>query len=107
MGNLTSVGPSELASLLREKENVVIDFWAPWCAPCLRMEPILDAAAVEHGRSVAFAKLNVDDHPDVMQRNGVMGLPTLVLFRKGQRVASLPGFQNRASLEAALAQAFR
>ena len=63
---------------------VVVDFWAEWCGPCKMVAPILEEIAEEQAGSLAIAKLNVDDNPDVARRFGVMSIPTMIVFKDGQ-----------------------
>lgn len=72
--------------------TVLVDFHAPWCAPCRQMEPILDAFAGE-ATGVEVHKVDVDAEPGIAERYGVRGLPTLVLFKDGQPVDMRTGFQ--------------
>ena len=77
---------------------VLVDFWAEWCGPCKMIAPILDELAGEHGGSITFAKLNVDDEPDVARRHGVMSIPTLIVFNGGEPVKRIVGAKGKAAL---------
>ncbi len=63
---------------------VLIDFWAQWCSPCRILTPLIDEMANEYNGKVKICKLNVDDAPDVATRYGVMSIPTVLIFNKGQ-----------------------
>ena len=84
----------------------VVDFWAPWCAPCRELAPLTEALAIEFKGQVAFAKLNVDDFTPLSEHYDVMSMPTLVLFKDGQPVdhivGALPMDQLRARIQKAL-----
>ena len=69
----------------------VLDFWAPWCAPCRMMEPVILELAAEHDGKVAFGKLNVDENPDTAIRFDVLSIPTLLVFSGGVVVKRLVG----------------
>ncbi|WP_216086133.1 thioredoxin family protein [Vulcanisaeta distributa] len=68
---------------IRSKRVVVVDFWAPWCAPCFLLEPILKALAKEMP-CVGFGRLNTQEWPDVAAKYDVMSLPTVIIFKDGE-----------------------
>lgn len=83
----------------------VIDFWAPWCGPCKRLEPILDELAGELG--FAVEKVNADNEPARVNEYGVSGLPTLVFVRDGAIVGRSVGFTTKPVLRARMEAAFK
>ena len=89
-------------TVLRSPQPVLVDFWAPWCAPCRAIAPSLEQLAAEYGGRVTFAKLNTDANPRTMAQYGVMGLPTLLLFKDGQEVGRLVGLQPKAAIKRAV-----
>ena len=68
---------------------VIIDFWAPWCGPCLALMPAVEALAPLYADQVKIVKINADDNPKLMERFGVRGIPQLFLLRGGEVVAPL------------------
>jgi len=70
---------------------VLVDFWAPWCAPCRAIAPSVDALADEYAGKVKVGKVNIDDCQDIAQRYGVRGIPTLILFKQGAPVDQIVG----------------
>ena len=91
-------------SVLESDLPVVVDFWAAWCGPCLRMSPVVEEVARKKAGQVKVAKLNVDENPDLAGQYGVMSIPTLILFKGGQPVDRLGGYRPARELEAWLAQ---
>jgi len=79
--------------VLKSDIPVLVDFWAPWCGPCLMIAPAIEKLAGEFKGRVKIAKLNVDDHPATAQHFAVMSIPTLKVFKGGQIVDNLIGAQ--------------
>lgn len=78
---------------------VVVDFWAPWCAPCRMMAPIIDELAKEYSGKILFGKLNVDENPEKPAEYGVMSIPTFLVFKDGVLVDRFVGAVPKKVLE--------
>ena len=78
--------------------TVLIDFWAPWCGPCKMQGPILDKVAEQIGDKAVIGKVNVDEHGSIAAQFNVRSIPTLILFKDGEKVQDFVGVQQEAAL---------
>jgi thioredoxin 1 len=82
------------------EQKVLVDFWAEWCGPCHAVAPVLDRIADE--RDLKLVKVNIDEEQGLAQRFGVMSIPMMVLFEKGEPQAAAVGAMPKGMLERAL-----
>ncbi len=88
--------------VLEAEIPVLVDFWAEWCAPCHTIAPILDQLAAEYDGKVKFVKVDTEENFDTMTRQGIRGLPTLLLFKGGERVDQITGVRGKDELRRTL-----
>ena len=81
---------------------VMVDFWAPWCAPCRAMGQTLDQVAPEMAEKVRVVKVNVDENPEIASRFGIRSIPTLIFFKGGEAQGMIPGALPAEALRQAL-----
>ncbi|TVU72940.1 thioredoxin [Cobetia crustatorum] len=84
--------------VLNAEAPVLLKFWAPWCGPCKMMAPVVEEVANERGEGLKIVNVNVDDAPEIAAEQGVRGVPTVILFKSGAKVASLVGAQSKGQL---------
>uniref|UniRef100_A0A6M3L8V3 Putative thioredoxin n=1 Tax=viral metagenome TaxID=1070528 RepID=A0A6M3L8V3_9ZZZZ len=81
---------------------ILVDFWAPWCKPCLALEPILEELANEFDERIHFCKMDIDKNNRTPLRYNVMGVPTLILFKEGKVILTLTGLFTKVKIKKAL-----
>jgi thioredoxin 1 len=84
--------------ILKSEKPVIVDYWAEWCGPCKMIAPILEEADAELSDKVTIAKLNIDENPHSPSARGVKSIPTLMLFKNGEVVASRTGALSKSQL---------
>lgn len=88
--------------VLASEQPVIVDFWAPWCMPCLAVAPVLERIAAERADELKLVKVDVDEEPELAGLFGITSLPTIVLFSDGKAVAATTGARGKRQLEEAL-----
>ena len=101
MSNLHELNDATFAAGVAEGYTLV-DFWAPWCAPCRIIGPVVEELAQEYQGRISVAKLNVDESTSTAMRYRAMSLPTLILFKDGEPVSTTVGAQPKRNLTAML-----
>jgi thioredoxin 1 len=86
-------------AVLKSPLPVLVDFWASWCGPCLMIAPAVEAIAAERAGRLKVVKINVDENPATPQKYGIMGIPTLILFREGRVLETIVGVVPKAKLD--------
>jgi len=87
-----------VSEVLQSDTPVLVDFWAEWCGPCLRVAPVLEEIANELGDKVKVVKLDIDANPNTARDYRVLSVPTLTVFKDGQPVQSVAGARPKGDL---------
>ena len=85
--------------MIHEHPLVVVDCWAPWCAPCRMVAPVIEEMARDFAGKILFGKLNVDENPEVAVQYQIMSIPTLLVFKNGKLIDRIVGAMPRQMLE--------
>ncbi|MGB0908020.1 MAG: thioredoxin [Maricaulaceae bacterium] len=85
--------------VIGSSQPVLVDFWAEWCGPCKQIGPALEQISDDMGERIKVAKVNIDDDPETPAKFHVRGIPTLMIFKDGQVVATKVGAMTKTKLE--------
>ncbi len=99
MSTLAITDKSFDAEVAKSTLPVVVDFWAEWCGPCKAIGPALEQISAEMGGKVKITKLNIDENPEITNKFKIMSIPTLMVFKGGEVVATQIGSLQKNRLE--------
>lgn len=85
--------------VLQSQTPVLVDFWAPWCAPCRIISPVVEELGKEYEGKLKVFKLNVDDNSKTASRFGIMSIPTLMIFKQGAPAKTIIGAQGKENIK--------
>jgi thioredoxin 1 len=91
MGNIMHVQQGEWQEVESSAKPVLVDFWAEWCPPCRLLAPTFERLAANYGDEISFAKVDVDELPEVASQYGIRSIPTLLLLHEGEVVEEIVG----------------
>jgi thioredoxin 1 len=99
MAKVIAVSDSSFETdVLKSSTLVLVDFWAEWCGPCKMLAPILESVVDDYAGKVKIVKLNVDENPETAPKFGIRGIPTLILFKNGEVLATKVGALSKSQL---------
>lgn len=94
MANILHVQKDNWQEVLISSKPMLVDFWAGWCAPCRALAPTFEKLAEKYGNEIGFAKVDVDDLPELPNQFGIRSIPTLVLLQGGEVIEQVVGLQS-------------
>ena len=100
MGEPTAIDDTNFDQIVLQAEiPVLVDFWAPWCRPCLMVAPILDELAGEYNGKINITRMDVDQNPKTAAKYGIMSIPTMLILKKGEPISQIVGFRPKPELK--------
>lgn len=85
--------------VLESNLPVLVDYWAPWCAPCKMIAPVVEELAKDYEGKIRIGKLNVDENPKTTTHYGIMSIPTLIFFKNGKVLEQVVGALSKSELK--------
>ncbi len=94
------------SEVLGSQQPVLVDFWAEWCGPCRMLGPVIEKIAMANAGRILVGKMNVDENPATPQKYGIQGIPTVILFHKGEVAKQLVGYQPQEKIQKVIDELF-
>ena len=97
----------QFQKLMNDGSVVLVDYWAPWCSYCRRINPAYEKVAAQYEDSMVVAKVNIDDEPQLAHQERIEVIPTLVLYREGKAIGSIVAPESKAMIDAFIQESLR
>ena len=100
--NVINITKEQFDLYAKEGKTVLVDYWAPWCGYCRRIGPAYEKVAEQHENSIIFAKVNIDEEPQLAHAENIEVIPTLVLYQGGKALGSIVAPDSKGKIDAFL-----
>ena len=104
---ILNLNSDNFKEVIDNNEKVVVDFWASWCMPCRMVAPIFENLAKKYKNSIVFAKVNVDENPEIATKFGIMSIPNFIIFKNGEKIGEIVGEMPEKILEEKILSYFK
>jgi thioredoxin 1 len=104
---ILNLNSDNFKEVIDNNEKVVVDFWASWCMPCRMVAPIFENLAKKYKNSIVFAKINVDENPEIAAKFGIMSIPNFIIFKNGEKIGEIVGAMPEKILEEKILSYFK
>ena len=94
----------QFQAIINEGRVALVDYWAPWCSYCRRIDPAYEKVAQQYGEEFIVAKVNIDEQPQLAHQERIEVIPTLILYKNGKALGSIVAPESKAQIEAFIAQ---
>lgn len=106
-GDVLNLESGNFEEVINNNEKVIVDFWASWCMPCKMVAPIFEKLAKKYKGTIVFAKVNVDENPEIAAKFGIMSIPNFIIFKNGEKIGEIVGAMPEEVLEEKILNYFK